>query len=166
VDPQGTQFTFEKQVVKSDGRPGRADVWYKGRFAWEYKGKHKDLDAAYHQLLSYKTALENPPLLVVCDFDEYRIYPQWTNTSAEPFIFHNADLLQPRKLDYILWLLTDPNEFLEERKRELGERAAVVGVESGANTLSIQGNAVKWRPFFRIYTLGASYPHKSNCDTM
>ncbi|MHB8752876.1 MAG: class I SAM-dependent DNA methyltransferase, partial [Aggregatilineales bacterium] len=50
---------------------------------------------------------------------------QWTNTSAEPFIFHNADLLQPRKLDYILWLLTDPNEFLEERKRELGERAAI-----------------------------------------
>ncbi len=48
-----------------------------------------------YQLLSYKTALENPPLLVVCDFDEYRIYPQWTNTNAEPFIFRNKELVQP-----------------------------------------------------------------------
>lgn len=124
-DPGGSEFTFEKRVLKDTGTPGRADVWYRGKFAWEYKGKHKDLDAAYHQLLSYKTALDNPPLLVVCDFLEYRIYPQWTNTSAQPFIFHNDDLIRPKTRRYIEWLLTDPNEFLEERKRELGERERI-----------------------------------------
>ncbi len=125
ADPTGDFFTFEKQVIKADGKAGRVDVWMRGHFAWEYKGKRKSLDEAYHQLLSYKNALDNPPLLVVCDFDQYRVYPQWTNTSAEPFTFSNVDLLQPRKLAYVRWLLTDPNEFLEERKRELGERAAL-----------------------------------------
>ena len=38
-----------------------ADVWMRGHFAWEYKGKHKNLDAAYQQLLQYKEDLENPP---------------------------------------------------------------------------------------------------------
>jgi hypothetical protein len=49
LDPEGTFFTFEENVEKATGGKGRADVWYKGRFAWEYKGKHKDLDEAYKQ---------------------------------------------------------------------------------------------------------------------
>ena len=96
LDPKGEFFTFEENVVKSTGGRGRADVWYRGHFAWEYKGKHKDLDAAYAQLLSYKGDLDNPPLLVVSDLLEYRIYPQWTNTDAKPFVFHNDDLLKPQ----------------------------------------------------------------------
>lgn len=84
-DPEGSEFTFEKQVTKADGRPGRADVWYKGRFAWDYKGKDRDLDTAYAQLQSYRGDLGNPPLLVVCDFLEYRIYPQWPDMDGRPF---------------------------------------------------------------------------------
>ena len=42
-------------------------MWKQGFFGWEYKGKHKDLGNAYDQLLRYRNALENPPLLVVCD---------------------------------------------------------------------------------------------------
>jgi hypothetical protein len=37
----------------------------KGCFAWEYKGKKKNLDAAYQQLLRYRESLLNPPLSVV-----------------------------------------------------------------------------------------------------
>ena len=92
-------------MEKATGGRGRADVWYKDHFAWEYKGKHIDLDAAYAQLLSYRGGLGNPPLLVVSDFLEYRIYPQWVNTSGQPFIFHNADLLNRDAQNYILWLL-------------------------------------------------------------
>lgn len=44
-------------------------VWMRGHFGWEFKGKHKDLKAAYNQLLQYRESLENPPLLVVCDLD-------------------------------------------------------------------------------------------------
>ena len=36
-------------------------------FAWEYKGQHANLDKAYDQLLQYREALENPPLLIVSD---------------------------------------------------------------------------------------------------
>ena len=115
LDPAGRYFTFEEQVTKATGGRGRADVWYKGHFAWEYKGKLKDLDAAYHQLLAYRGDLYNPPLLVVCDFLEYRIYPQWPNTSGTPFIFKNEDLLNPKILRYILWVLENPEKFLEFR---------------------------------------------------
>jgi hypothetical protein len=46
LDPVGDTFTFEKGATVSGpaslgpkGDRGRADVWYKGRFAWEYKRK-------------------------------------------------------------------------------------------------------------------------------
>lgn len=125
LDPEGTFFTFEEQVQKATGGKGRADVWYKGRFAWEYKGKHRDLDAAYNQLLAYKGDLDNPPLLVVCDFLEYRIYPQWTNSSGLPFVFKNEDLLLPEYQRYITWLLEDPTQFLRLRQSELEKREAL-----------------------------------------
>src|SRR5438046_2560680 len=69
ADPTGDSFTFEKGAAKQDGGDGWADVWKRGFFGWEYKGKHKDLGEAYKQLLQYREALENPPLLVVCDLD-------------------------------------------------------------------------------------------------
>ena len=69
VDKHGQTYTFEKGLAKSSGGQGWADVWYRGHFAWEYKGPNKDLDRAYDQLLRYKDHLENPPLLVVSDFD-------------------------------------------------------------------------------------------------
>ena len=67
--PPGESFTFEYGAAKQDGGQGFADVWKRGYFGWEYKGKHADLDDAYSQLLQYRDALENPPLLVVCDID-------------------------------------------------------------------------------------------------
>src|SRR5699024_11661390 len=66
ADPVGDTYAFEKGAGKAGGGDGWADVWYKGRFAWEYKGFGRDLDAAYVQLLKYKDALEHPPLLIVC----------------------------------------------------------------------------------------------------
>ena len=61
VDPDGTWYTFERGARKTGGGDGWADVWKKGCFAWEYKGKHKDLTAAFAQLQRYAIALENPP---------------------------------------------------------------------------------------------------------
>ena len=69
ADPEGTTFTFEKGADKHTGGQGWADVWKKGFFAWEYKGKQKDLAAAYDQLQLYRDALLNPPLLIVSDMD-------------------------------------------------------------------------------------------------
>src|SRR5512135_3640565 len=79
-DPTATHYCFEAGVVKATGGLGRADVWKKGYFAWEYKGKHGDLDKAYDQLLRYKDSLQNPPLLIVCDLAEIRIHTNFTNS--------------------------------------------------------------------------------------
>jgi hypothetical protein len=70
ADPEGAWYCFERGASKLTGGNGWADVWKCGHVGWEYKGKHKDLRAAYVQLQQYAVALENPPLLVVCDFEQ------------------------------------------------------------------------------------------------
>jgi len=79
ADPTGTTYAFEKAVAKAAGGDGFADVWKKGFFGWEYKGKRKDLKAAYLQLLGYREDLSNPPLLVVSDLDSIEIRTNFTN---------------------------------------------------------------------------------------
>ena len=64
ADTNGTFFTFETVTEKAGAHRGRADVWYRDCFIWEYKGAHADLDRAYRQLLLYREALGNPPLLI------------------------------------------------------------------------------------------------------
>jgi type II restriction/modification system DNA methylase subunit YeeA len=81
ADPTGSWYAFEKGAEKLDGHDGFADVWKKDRFAWEYKGKRKDLKAAYIQLNNYRDALENPPLLVVSDMERIEVRTNFTNLS-------------------------------------------------------------------------------------
>jgi type II restriction/modification system DNA methylase subunit YeeA len=116
VDQEGNTYTFEKGVTKTSGGDGFADVWMRGFFAWEYKGKHKDLNAAYQQLLQYREDLENPPLLVVCDLDRFEVHSNYTNTQKQVFAFELADIIsnQPTTtcplppLDVLRALFTDP----------------------------------------------------------
>ena len=79
------------------GGDGFADVWKRGHFAWEYKGKHKNLTAAYHQLLEYREDLENPPLLVVCDLDRFEVHTNFTDTPTTVYAFDLDDLARPRE---------------------------------------------------------------------
>src|SRR5688500_11744461 len=53
VDREGTFYTFERGATKTSGKDGWADVWKKGCFAWEFKGKHANLTKAYEQLARY-----------------------------------------------------------------------------------------------------------------
>jgi hypothetical protein len=57
ADPDGGEYTFERGVTKTTGGQGWADVWMRGHFGWEYKGKHKDLAEAYQQLLSARSRI-------------------------------------------------------------------------------------------------------------
>jgi SAM-dependent methyltransferase len=93
ADPTGKRYAFEKGVGKTGGGDGFADVWKQGYFAWEYKGKKKDLKAAYAQLLQYREALESPPILVVCDLNRFEIHTNFTNTPATVYEFTLEDLL-------------------------------------------------------------------------
>jgi type II restriction/modification system DNA methylase subunit YeeA len=93
ADQTGDAYTFEKHVSTSDGGKGFADVWKRGCFAWEYKGKHKDLRAAYLQLEKYREDLENPPLLVVCDLERFEVHTNFTGTRPHVYRFTLDDLL-------------------------------------------------------------------------
>ena len=77
-DPSGLTYRFEKPLTKSGGGAGFADVWRQFIFAWEYKGKGKNLDDAYRQLQLYKEDLDNPPILVVSDIDNIEIHVVFT----------------------------------------------------------------------------------------
>ncbi|MFV2062549.1 MAG: DNA methyltransferase, partial [Chloroflexota bacterium] len=91
-DPTGEEYAFEKGADKLAGGGGFADVWKRGRFAWEYKSKGVDLKAAYRQLNEYREALENPPLLVVSDMDRFEVHTNFTGTVAQSYDFTLADL--------------------------------------------------------------------------
>jgi hypothetical protein len=93
ADQEGSTYTFEKGVKKTSGGDGFADVWMRGHFAWEYKGKHKGLNEAYQQLLQYREDLENPPLLVVCDLERFEVHTNYTNTQKQVYAFDLADLI-------------------------------------------------------------------------
>jgi hypothetical protein len=134
ADPTGNEsFCFQKRVVKdaelfalddsgrvaeepnADRERGFADVWKKGCFAWEYKGKKKNLDAAYQQLLRYRESLLNPPLLVVCDFDRYVVRTNFNGTVQETHEFTNANIDSPPVLHLLRAVFIEP-EFLKPQR--------------------------------------------------
>ncbi|MDQ2832620.1 MAG: class I SAM-dependent DNA methyltransferase, partial [Acidobacteriota bacterium] len=96
IDEIGTAYCFDKRVTKLSGGEGFADVWKRGFFAWEYKSKGGDLKAAYRQLSNYHEALENPPLLVVCDFVRFEVHTKFENSPTRVYAFTLDDLLLNR----------------------------------------------------------------------
>src|SRR5665811_1672544 len=128
ADPTGSWYAFEKGAEKFDGRDGFADVWKKGFFAWEYKGKRKDLRAAYRQLVDYKDALENPPLLVVSDLERIEVHTNFTGLSPRTYTvtldgLAAADPSEPLRLSLIH--ISEPDELRPTFEQErITERAA------------------------------------------
>jgi len=126
ADPDGAWYTFERGVRKTTGGDGWADVWMRGHFCWEYKGKHKNLDAAYQQLNLYREALENPPLLVVCNLDRIRIHTNFTGTVTKVYAFDLRGLGEPANLEVLHKLFTDPNS-LRPDQTAVGVTEAAAG---------------------------------------
>ena len=108
ADPSGQAFTFEAGASKQRGGQGWADVWKRGYFAWEYKGKHKDLDQAYQQLLQYRESLLNPPLLIVSDMEQIVIHTNFTNTVKRVVELELEDLLKPEGLAQLRAVFFEP----------------------------------------------------------
>jgi len=110
ADPDGSWYCFERGAKKTGGGDGWADVWRRGYFAWEYKGKHKNLTAAFAQLQRYAIALENPPLLVVCDMDTILIHTSFTNTVQEVHAIPLEEIGLAENLRKLKWLFTEPEK--------------------------------------------------------
>jgi hypothetical protein len=133
ADSTGSEsFCFQKRVVKDaellvlkqggaqadeadEAERGFADVWKKGCFGWEYKGKKKNLDAAYKQLQRYREALLNPRLLVVCDFDSYIIRTNFNETVQETYQFTNDQIDRPENLRILRAVFSDPDYLKPQR---------------------------------------------------
>ncbi len=124
-DPTGETYCFERGAHKDTGGAGWADVWKRHHFAWEYKGPHADLDAAFNQLRQYALALENPPLLIVSDMLRFRIRTNWTNSVSETHEIALDDLADAAVRDKLKWAMSDPERLRPgESRQTLTERAA------------------------------------------
>lgn len=116
ADQTGDSYTFEKHVSTLEEGKGFADVWKRGFFGWEYKGKHKSLGAAYGQLVRYQGDLENPPLLVTCDQVRFEVHTNFTSTRPLIYRFTLDDLLTTKPtancalppLEVLRAVFTDP----------------------------------------------------------
>ena len=125
ADPTGNTYCFERGARKDTGGDGWADVWKRHHFAWEYKGKRADLDAAFGQLRLYALALENPPLLIVSDMLRFRIRTNWTNCVSKTYEFALDDLADAAMRDRLKWAFSDPERLRPgETRQSLTEKAA------------------------------------------
>ena len=125
ADPSGSWYAFEKGATKTTGGKGWADVWKRGHFGWEYKGRGKDLRAAFAQLQQYAIALENPPLLVVCDLDRFEIHTNWNNSVSKIHEIALSDLSDPAARAKLKAVLSDPEQLRPGKTRQaLTEQAA------------------------------------------
>ncbi len=118
ADATGANFTFQYGAAKLGGGQGFADVFKRGFFGWEYKGKHANLDKAYQQLLQYRESLHNPPLLVVSDFERIVVYPNFVNRLNQPTTLTLDDLLTPAGLASLRAIFHDPAHFESSETRE------------------------------------------------
>jgi len=142
ADASGTEYTFEKAVAVTDaasrgskGDRGFVDVWWRGKFAWEYKrkGKYRDLTDAYRQLCQYREDLENPPLLIVSDIARIEIHTNFTG--FKPLV-HTVPLQHVDHAENLALLrraFTDPRSFRpcftpEQVTREIAEQIGRVAV--------------------------------------
>jgi hypothetical protein len=133
VDPAGDWFTFEKGAAKHGGGDGWADVWKRGFFAWEYKRAGSSLEKAYDQLLKYREALENPPLLVVSDMARFVVHTNFTSTRHESHEIPLAALGEPRNLEILRAVFHAPQKLTpgatsEAMTTEAARRVAEVAV--------------------------------------
>lgn len=69
--------SFEKPVIKSDGKGGYIDLLWKGTLLVEHKSRGKSLDRAFHQATEYFSGLKErdlPRYVLVSDFANVRLY--------------------------------------------------------------------------------------------
>lgn len=150
-DPEN--YCFERGALRTGAGLGWADVWKRNCFAWENKRPGKNLDEALKQLMTYALALDNPPLLVVCDRRIIRIHTHFTGTPSEAHTILLQDIGAPENLQKLQWLFNDPEKFrphltLHEITSEAAGRFAEI-----AQSLITKGHAPQKVAHFLIQCL-------------
>jgi type II restriction/modification system DNA methylase subunit YeeA len=143
ADQTGDWYAFERGATKTTGGEGWADVWKRDHFGWEYKGKRKDLKAAFAQLQQYALALENPPLLVVCDMDRFEIHTNWTNSVSAIHEFSLDDLRDANIRQKLKWAFSDPERLKPGKTRQALTEEAAAEFAKLAHRLRERGHAAE-----------------------
>ena len=122
------EYCYEQDLKKMHGGAGFADVWKRGCFAWENKGPDKDLGAALMQLKNYAGALDNPPVLIVCNRERIELHPCFVGYPSTPRIIALDDIGEPDNLNALRWLFSvdDVNKL-----RPLKSNAAITAEAAG-----------------------------------
>lgn len=139
-DPKGENYCFERGARKDGGGDGWADIWKRHCFAWEYKGKHANLDSALTQLRRYTSALENPPLLIVSDMERFHIHTNWTNSVSKIYKFSLEDFKNQSTREKFKWALSNPNRLRPGETREAITQQAAETFASLAHGLRERGH--------------------------
>lgn len=162
VDPEGRDYAFERHVRKAARGKGFADVWLRGHFAWEYKGKGKNLGDAYRQLLLYRDDLENPPLLVVSDIERIEVHTNFTGTNKAVHVFTLDDLLDSSRREELRRVWTDPASFDPRARRERITEAAVDEIGRIALSLRERGYEAEQVAHFMMQLVFALFAEDTN----
>ena len=139
-DPTGTRFAFEMGAAKTSGGQGWADVAKFGYFGWEYKGKDADLDKAYEQLLRYRDALHNPPVLVVSDINNIVIRTNYTNLPTRTITLTLDNLLNPESIRILKTVFFNPEQLKPQETVESVTKEAAAQFSKLADNLRKYGN--------------------------
>jgi type II restriction/modification system DNA methylase subunit YeeA len=163
ADPTGKSFAFEVSAEKlallsktgeeRAGGHGFADVWKKGFFAWEYKGKHANLDKAYQQLLQYCEDLQNPPLLIVSDIDRIVVHTKFSNSVKQIRTLTLDDLLTADGLKQLTAIFTNPDFFKAAQTTEEVTKEAAADFAKLADQLRKYGTEPQQAAHFLIRLL-------------
>ena len=133
-------YRFEYPVRKPGGQFGRADVFKKGAWVWEFKDRStRKLEGAYEQLLTYRDSLENPPLLIVCNLEKFLIRTAFSNTPSKAFEFTLEDLLEPSTFELLRNAFHDPERLNPKATRERVTTEAAVTIGELARSLEARG---------------------------
>ena len=147
-DATGAEYTFEKGIpgnanlpIGRGGGGGFADVWWNGKFGWEYKrqGKYKTLEEAYAQLQRYREALNNPPLLIVSDIQRIEIHTNFTNTANETHLVTLDDIADGPGIDQLRRAFTRPESFRPAKTTEQVTLAVATEIGKIAQRLQKEG---------------------------
>ena len=92
------------------------------------------------QLQQYSVALENPPLLVACDMERFRIHTNWTNTVQETYEFALDDLHEPDQRQRLKWVFSDPERLKPGKTRQTLTEEAAEQFASLAQRLRARGD--------------------------
>jgi len=155
IDPprSSKDFCYEKDLEKTLGGKGWADVWKRDCFGWENKKPGRSLVDALSQLRNYAPSLGHPPLLVVCDRERIEIHTAFRGYPDTPVTILLAEIGDPRNLQILKWVLTDPDKLKPKKSNHaITAEAATVFAEL-ATIMRQRGNEAQQVAHFLIQCL-------------